>query len=335
MLRVDLQRREIRIEACPLQRLRRLGGGLIMDRPPRSRRAQGSRSTWQQQCPACGVAGTSALVGIDLPHARWPRWMAGSNLGSVCVCRISLVFSCRWGNGRDAEPGGASDPRSRSDSSLSLSLSAGYRRVHERHVSGAQDPHRRLRREDDRVIRRPERPCPAITLVRPPVQVAAPEQPRRPRPAGKADETPSGRSPTFAAKVACPRLSEPDCDGAPGPSPRPLGGWASPCAFCHAPREAQEICSAPFRTWPVASRQGDRFVAKEQFGVAAGRKDLATPVLERERAGDPGPMAPTYDSEAALIVVKDARIPHQKTAGRCGLEFANGVMRFGWGTDAR
>src|ERR671910_2279215 len=67
-------------------------------------------------------------------------------------------------------------------------LAEGYRRVDERHVSGAQDAHRRLRREDERVIRRPERTCPAITLVRPPAQAAAPDQPRRVGLVGKADE---------------------------------------------------------------------------------------------------------------------------------------------------
>ena len=87
-------------------------------------------------------------------------------------------------------------------------------------------------------------------------------------------------------------------------------------------REAQEIRSAAFRTRSVASRQRDGFVAKEQFGVSAGRKDFAMPVLERERARDPGPMAPTGESEAALIVVKDASISHEKAAGGCRLEFA-------------
>lgn len=31
-------------------------------------------------------------------------------MGSVCVRRISLSVSCRWGNCGDAQPGGDSDP---------------------------------------------------------------------------------------------------------------------------------------------------------------------------------------------------------------------------------
>jgi hypothetical protein len=72
----------------------------------------------------------------------------------------------------------------------------------------------------------------------------------------------------------------------------------------------------------VARRQRRRLVEEEQFGVAAGRHRRAAPVPEIERAGDPGPVLPAAPAEAALAVVEDAAIAHQRATGGIGDDVA-------------
>src|SRR4051794_28652059 len=73
-------------------------------------------------------------------------------------------------------------------------------------------------------------------------------------------------------------------------------------------------------TWPVACCQSSSFVTEKQFRVIAGLHESAAGSLVGENARDPSLMLPSRPSEVAVIVVKNAPVPHEQATGRAGFE---------------
>ena len=66
------------------------------------------------------------------------------------------------------------------------------------------------------------------------------------------------------------------------------------------------------------------FVEEKEFGPVAGLHDLAVPALEFEFADDPRFVTPAGGDELLQVVVEDATVADEKTAGGTALYCGEG-----------
>jgi hypothetical protein len=191
-------------------------------------------------------------------------------------------------------------------------------------IPSHQGTQRGPRREDQYRCIGWKRTAVAVTLVRPAMHGALPDEPRRarllretqhgairqrPYPCGRSDLPPVTRDTRAVQSIVH------------GPGSGRSRKIMSPLPCSH---KALIICPAALATGSVTSGQRDGFVTEEQLGVLAWRHDRAPAVLERECTRDPVFMTPAGRAQNAMLIVKNASITHQGSAGRAGFKLAEG-----------